>query len=364
MADLNLQAMPLEGFTVFSFAQYMLADIIESNSFRELHIRLKGVGLSIRRISRGKWLGRAALAVMAGIIVAACGSTPAPAGKAGVPTATAGAAKPQAAQPTVPQGPAAIVNGQEISMAAFLREVEKRRAGLVQSGVDLNAPQGAAQLEQEKQQALDNLIDDMLVMQDAARQGVAVSDAELDAEMQNIISSLGGQAKFEEQLKLAGQTQEEARSLQRMQMLYLKMRDRVVANLQTAEQVHARHILVDSPATAQALLAQIQAGADFGQVAQQSSQDTLTRANGGDLGWFARGTLPAKEVEDAAFALQPGQVSGVVQSAFGYHLVQVLERDPARKLEGDLFVKVQKQAMENWLDGLRAQAKVQRLAGQ
>ncbi len=249
-------------------------------------------------------------------------------------------------------------------MATFLREVEKRQASLVQSGVNLNTPQGAAQLEQEKQQVLDNLIDDALVTQDAARQGVSVSDAELDTEMQNIVSSLGGQAKFEEQLKLAGQTLEEARSTQRIQMLYLKMRDQVVANLQTAEEVHARHILVDSQATAQALLAQIQAGADFGQVARQSSQDTLTRDNGGDLGWFARGTLPAKEVEDAAFTLQPGQVSGVIQSAFGYHLVQVLERDPARKLEGAELVKAQRQAMENWLNGLRAHANVQRLAVQ
>jgi parvulin-like peptidyl-prolyl isomerase len=325
--------------------------------------------LVVRRVANGRWSGWLALAVMAGVMAAACTSTPAPAGKAAVPTATAasaaaGAVGPQAAPTAAPQGPAAIVNGQEIPMAALLSEIERRQAGLVQGGVDLNTPQGKAQLEQEKQQALDNLIDDVLVTQEAARQGVAVSDAELDAEMQNIISSLGGQARFEEQLKIAGQTVEEARSLQRVQMLYLKMRDRVVGNLQAAEQVHARHILVDSQATAQALLAQIQAGADFGQVAQQSSQDTLTRANGGDLGWFARGVLSAKEVEDAAFALQPGQVSGVVQSAFGYHLVQVLERDPARKLEGDLFVKVQRQAMENWLDGLRAQANVQRLAGQ
>ena len=319
----------------------------------------------MRLVSNGKWLGWLVVVVLAGMLVAACDSTPAPANKAGVPTATASGAQPQGAQPTAaPQGPAAVVNGQEIPMAAFLREVEKRQVGLAQQGVNLNTPQGKAQLEQEKQLALDNMIDDVLVMQEAAKQGVAVSDAELDAELQKIVSSLGGQAKFEEQLKMAGQTLDEARSMQRIQMLYLKMRDRVVGNLQTAEQVHARHILVDSQATAQALLAQIQAGADFGQIAQQSSRDTLTRANGGDLGWFARGTLPAKEVEDAAFALQPGQVSGVVQSAFGYHIVQVLERDPARKLEGELFVKVQQQAMENWLNGLRAQAKVQRLAGQ
>lgn len=315
-------------------------------------------------MSNCKWLGWVAVAVAVGILVAACDSA-APARKVGVPTATAGGTQPQAAPPTaMPQGPAAIVNGQEIPMAALLREVERRQAALVQRGVNLNTPQGKAQLEQEKQLALDNMIDDQLVIQEAARQGISVSDAELDAELQKIIDSLGGQAKFEEQLKLSGQTLEDARTMQRIQMLYLKMRDRVVGGLQTAEQVHARHILVDSQATAQALLAQIQAGADFGQVAQQSSLDTLTRVNGGDLGWFARGALPAKELEDVAFALQPGQLSDVVQSAFGYHLVQVLERDPARKLEGEMFVKVQQQAMENWLNGLRAQAQVQRLAGQ
>ncbi|CAG0937416.1 Foldase protein PrsA 1 [Thermoflexales bacterium] len=319
----------------------------------------------MRRISNGKCLCGLMLAAVVALVIAACSSTPAPAPKAGVPTATAGAAQPQAAPATaVPQGPAAIVNGQEISLADYAREVEKRRAGLVQRGVNLNTPDGQAQLEQEKQLVLDNMIDDLLVMQDAAQQGIAVSDAELDAELQKTVSGLGGQAKFEEQLRLAGQTVDEARSMLRLQMLYLKMRDRVVGNLQTSEQVHARHILVDSAATAQALLTQIQAGADFVQMAQQSSLDTLTRSNGGDMGWFARGILPAKEVEDAAFALQPLEISNVVQSAFGYHIVQVLERDPARKLEGELFVKVQQQAMENWLNGLRAQANVQRLAGQ
>jgi parvulin-like peptidyl-prolyl isomerase len=346
----------------------MLADIIESLSFvsGELNVEIEEKEcLFMRFISNGKLIGRAVVAVLIVVLATACTSTPAPAKKAGVPTATAGAAQPQAAQPAaVPQGPAAIVNGQEISMASFLAEVEKRKVGLVQSGVNLNTPQGKAQLEQERQLALDNMIDDALVLQDAAKQSVTVSDADLDAELQKIASSMGGQAKFEEQLKLAGQTLEEARTTLRTQLVYLKMRDRVVGNLETAEQVHARHIQVKSQATAQTLLAQIRAGTDFGQLAQQASEDSLTRSQGGDLGWFARGILTAKEVEDAAFALQPGQVSDVIQSAFGYHLVQVLERDPARKLEGTAFVEAQRQAMENWLNGLRAQAQVQRLAGQ
>ncbi len=249
-------------------------------------------------------------------------------------------------------------------MAVYAREVELRKAGLTQRGVNVDTPQGQAQLAQEKQLLLDGMIDDLLIAQEAAKQGVTVTDAEVEAALQEIIKQLGSQAAFEQLLQKSGQTLADARALQKTQMLNNKMRDRVVGTIQAVEQIHARHILVDSQATAQALLAQIQAGADFAQVAQQSSRDTLTSANGGDLGWFARGTLVSKELEDAAFALQPGQISQVVQSAFGYHLIQVLERDPARKLEGEQLLKVQQQAMENWLNGLRAQAKVQRSAGQ
>jgi len=321
--------------------------------------------LGMRLTSNRKWLGWLVVVVLLGLGVTACDSTPAPVRKAGVPTATAGAVQPQAAPPTAPpQGPAAIVNGQEISMASFLREVQQRQAVLVQSGVNLNTSQGAAQLEQMKQQVLDNLIDDVLVMQDAAKQGMTVSDAELEAELQKGISSAGGQAKFDEQLKRDGQTLDEARSILRLQLLYQKMLAKVVGNIQTAEQVHARDIRVDSQAKAQDILAQIQAGADFGQMARQYSQDTATATNGGDLGWFPRGKLTEKEVEDAAFALQPGQISDVVHGAFGFHIVQTLERDPARQLEGDSLLEAQQQAMENYLNGLRAQAKVQRLAVQ
>lgn len=318
-----------------------------------------------RFVSNGQWLRWVAVALAVGIFVAACDATPAPARNVGVPTATAGAAQPQAAPPTaVPQGPAAIVNGQEISMAAFLREVERRQAPAIQRGVTANTPQGQAELEQIKQQTLDNMIDDLLVMQDAARQGISVSDAEVDAEIQKGITTAGGQAKFEEQLKRNGETLEDARSIVRTQLIYQKMIAAVISNLQTAEQVHARHIQVSSAGTAQTLLEQIRGGADFAQLARQASVDDKTRDNGGDLGWFQRGKLIEKEVEEAAFNLQPGQVSEVVQSVSGYHIVQTLERDPARKLEGNDLVKAQQLVVENWLNGLRAQAQVQRLAGQ
>ncbi len=296
------------------------------------------------------------------LALAACDSAPAPS----IPTATAQPSQPGqpaasgAPQSAPAQGAAAKVNGQDIPLAAYQKLVSQSEATMIQRGVNPNTPDGQAQLVQIKQQSLDNMIDDMLIAQEAAAQGVAVSDADLDAALQKLIADAGGQQKFEQLVAASGMTPDDARATQRTQMLNNLVRDRVLAQVgQTAEQVHARHILVDSAAAAQAMLAQVQVGADFGQLAQQSSLDTLTKANGGDLGWFPRGTLPSKELEDAAFSLQPGQVSNVIQSAFGYHILQVLERDPARQLEGEQLVKVQQQAMENWLNGLRQKAQVE-----
>jgi parvulin-like peptidyl-prolyl isomerase len=304
------------------------------------------------------------------LIGAACGgSAPVqPAAPAANPAATLIATLP-AVQPSATLQPAAdaaaTVNGQPIPLKLYQQQIDQFQAALVQQGLDANSPEGQAQLAQLSQQVLDGLIDDALIAQEAAKQGISVSEADLDAALQQLIDAAGGQAAFEQSLTTAGQTLEEARTLQRTQMLNNLMRDRIIAGLGSqSEQVHARHILVDSAAAAEALLAQIKAGADFGQVAQQSSQDTLTKASGGDLGWFPRGLLISREVEDAAFNLQPGQSSGVIQSAFGFHLVQVLERDANRQPDAEQLLKIQQQAVEQWLSGLRTAAKVERLAAQ
>ncbi|NIR59143.1 MAG: post-translocation molecular chaperone, partial [Gammaproteobacteria bacterium] len=60
-----------------------------------------------------------------------------------------------------------------------------------------------------------------------------------------------------------------------------------------------------------------------------------SRELGGDLGWFPRGGLMLPEVEEAAFSLQPGETSGIVESVWGLHIVQTLERDPAREMDID-----------------------------
>jgi peptidyl-prolyl cis-trans isomerase D len=108
----------------------------------------------------------------------------------------------------------------------------------------------------------------------------------------------------------------------------------------TPEEVHASHILI-RPKTmddagwkaAEARAKEVDAkahaaGADFAALARQYSDDQGSKANGGDLGWFPRGRM-VKEFENAVFALKPGQVSGLVKSQFGYHIIKLEARKPA-----------------------------------
>lgn len=80
-----------------------------------------------------------------------------------------------------------------------------------------------------------------------------------------------------------------------------------------------------SKAKAEELLARLRAGGDFNALAKEHSIDTSNKDQGGDLGWFGRGMM-VKPFEDAAFALQPGELSGIVETQFGYHIIKLEQR--------------------------------------
>ena len=129
---------------------------------------------------------------------------------------------------------------------------------------------------------------------------------------------------------------------------------------EVAEHVHARHILVATQEEAEAILAQLREGADFAMLAQTFSLDVSTRDRSGDLDFFPRGLLLAPELEEAAFALAPGQISGVVYSELlGYHIVQVLEREERRIGEQEMEL-IKANQVRLWREHLWANATIER----
>ncbi len=265
------------------------------------------------------------------------------------PTATATIARPSPTA-TSEQPLAAVVNGQPIFLADYQEETARFEAAMAEQGFDLESEDGQARLAQMRRQVLDSMIEQVLIKQAAAQEGVAISEDELEATIQESIEEGGGQASFEEWLLTSSLTYEDFREEIRFQLLAQAIFERVTGSVPTTgEQVHARHILVQTEEEAQAILTRLQAGEDFAALASQLSQDENTKEAGGDLGFFHRGQLISPELEEAAFALQPGQTSGVVRSQFGYHIVQVLEKAPDRPLPPELLNALKEQAFARWM---------------
>lgn len=247
---------------------------------------------------------------------------------------------------------AARVNGRAITVPEYEREVQRCQAG--------RAAAGAASADCPPT-VLQSLIEQVAVEQAAAGAGLSVSEAEAQAQLDQIAVDLGGPDAFSAWLADNLYTEDELRDALRRDMLRAKMTQQVTAPVdERAEQVHARQILMADEATAQSVLELLQNGADFATLATAYSLDLSSRPAGGDLGWFPRGLLTAPEVEAAAFSLQPGETSAVIQSALGYHIVQVLERQPARELSPGALQALRTRAYQTWLDRLLAQTQVEK----
>ena len=95
------------------------------------------------------------------------------------------------------------------------------------------------------------------------------------------------------------------------------------------DEVTASHILVEKESTAKEILEKLEAGEKFEDLAKQYGTDG-TKDNGGSLGTFGRGQM-VKEFEDAAFALEPGEISDIVKTQFGYHIIKVTDKNQGTK---------------------------------
>jgi parvulin-like peptidyl-prolyl isomerase len=226
----------------------------------------------------------------------------------------------------------------------------------------LEGEEGQAQLTQIRQNVFNGLVKQALIEQAAAEMGVSVTDEELEATVQKSIALGQGQEAFNQWLAENNMAMEEFRETQRAELLTGKMIEHITASVpNTAEQVHARHIRTSDPGKAQTLLGELNAGANFAELARRESEDVSTAANGGDLGWFPRDApLMPPQVLEAAFALQAGEISGVVNSDLGYDIIKVEAREANRPLTPEMHLYARQRAFETWLAEQLAHAVIER----
>ncbi len=238
----------------------------------------------------------------------------------------------------------AVVNGEPIAVSEFSRELAL--AYEVPEGATAPAPDQLAAL---KHTVLQELVDRQLLLQDARAKHISVSPEAVQAAVARLKAEYQ-EGRFQEALSQGRLSEAAFESETAARLTVEKLVDEVVyqrvavteeelqgyldahaQEFQEPEQVHAAQIVVKELEEAQRLRDELHRGAKFSDLARAHSLSADARL-GGDLGWFPRGVMPP-EFDAVAFSLQPGQISDVVTSEYGFHLFKVLERKPAHRKE-------------------------------
>jgi parvulin-like peptidyl-prolyl isomerase len=256
----------------------------------------------------------------------------------------------------------ALVNEEQIPTAVYQEELKRALASVTDSyGVDWNDPESQALLPTLQEQVLDQIIDRVLLRQLARQEEITIDPEEIEAEIvliQDQIQQQEGITDWESFLTDHFFTEDALRSLINDNKLMEALAE-LHGGPSVVEQVHASHILVETEETAQEVLDKLAEGEDFATLAAEYSTDPGSKDQGGDLGWFPPGMM-VPEFEEMAFSLEPGEISEAVETAFGYHIIQVHEKEE-REMEPTLYAQLQQQQFQTWFDAQKALASIESL---
>lgn len=230
---------------------------------------------------------------------------------------------------------------------------------------------------------LERLITNRLILQEAKKLKISVSEEDIDTEIGKVIKEnfYGAEDYFYQALEQYGITEDALRDDLKIELLLRKIvRDQITVTeedtreyfienqylFNTPEQVEARHILVETRDEAEEIIQLLDEGQNFSELAKEHSIDTVSAQQGGNLGFFQRGEMVA-EFEEVAFNLAVGSRSGPVETTHGFHIIEVLNRREAHEATFDevkeaaeekLLEKLVYEKMEEQINRLREEADI------
>ncbi len=287
---------------------------------------------------------------------------------------------------------AAKVNGEAILWADVDVEVNRFAA---QVGGDPKGKEFEKQKGELTKGIIDQIILQKLIMQEARKRNLLASDKEINEQLARIKTQFPNEKAFGEALAKERLTLTSLRELIRFRLTQRRVAEAVTKDVKVADddvraafekdrpsydkpaQIKVSHILFrvtdknqESVAQAKAKIAQAKLGdgEKFEDVARKYSEDPGSAERGGDLGYVSKGTL-VKEFEEAAWALKPGQTSGLVRTQYGLHIIRLYDVKQAEKADFDkvkdevrdkLLAAKREKAFDAWLEEQRKAARIER----
>ncbi|MBU4258831.1 MAG: peptidylprolyl isomerase [Proteobacteria bacterium] len=288
----------------------------------------------------------------------------------------------------------AIVNGSVITGEEFNRELSQVKQRISQQGLEISSPQ----LEGIRNEILDNLINLELLFQESQNNGIKVEKEAIDSQMKSLKQKFPNDTEFENFLSklnlsestlklkiekgIAIQELIETQVTNKIKLLDEESKscyDTYPDLFKQSEQVKASHILIrvkpeadeaqksEAKEKIKTIQLKLKNGEDFAALAKEFSEGP-SKNNGGDLGYFQRGQM-VKSFEDIAFALKTEEVSDIVETQFGYHIIKVVDKTPEKTIgyenvKEDLAQHLKqektKQEVNKYIQKLREKSKIEK----
>ena len=246
----------------------------------------------------------------------------------------------------IPLPAAALVNGEAVLISDFEEEYLRFLDGFDFGKQNIDEVTGRAIV-------LEDMIVTTLLAQGARAAGYELTDELFQERLNLVISEAGGEEVFNQWVRDNHYSEESFQRLYRLSLEAGWMKEKIIGDVpMEAEQVRARQIMVQSKTLADQIYQQLETGADFATIAR-----IYDPISGGELGWFPQNTLVIPGVEEAVFVLEPDEYTPVLDTDYGYQIIQVMERG-VRSLTQDALLNYQNQTLRNWVEEHKNQSDI------
>lgn len=237
----------------------------------------------------------------------------------------------------------AEVGGEQIKKAEFDQMFEMFKVQYeAQFGSEIwdKDVDGRKYVDVMKEKVLDMLIDMKVQEKEALKEGITVTDEEINAEVDKVRKNFDTEQKFNDFLATQKMTNESLKDTIRKDILVTKLKEKMTEDVKVTDEeiaafytqnqgqfmsIKASHILLENEEEARKMLERVKKGENFNELALEFSKDPTAKENKGDLGYFRKGQM-LKEFEAAAFKLKVGEISDLVKTDFGYHIIKVEDK--------------------------------------